>query len=88
VPQGTLVFSQGAATAIVGKARYISAVESPVDLGSTSHQNQKANDFGVISWSEWQDSNLRPLRPERPLPHLNLKSTLQNRREQTQKQQG
>jgi hypothetical protein len=42
-----------------------STAETVVDLGSTTHQNQKANDFGVISWSEWQDLNLRPLRPER-----------------------
>ena len=43
------------------KGRYISVVESVVDLGPTSDQNKKPNEF----WSEWQDSNLRPLRPER-----------------------
>jgi hypothetical protein len=43
------------------KGRYVSGVESVVDLGTTSNQKKKPNDF----WSEWQDSNLRPLRPER-----------------------
>jgi hypothetical protein len=48
---------QGAAAAIGQKDRYVSVV----DLGTTSNQKKKLNDF----WSEWQDSNLRPLRPER-----------------------
>jgi hypothetical protein len=34
--------------------------ESLVDSGTTSDK-KKPNEF----WSEWQDSNLRPLRPER-----------------------
>jgi hypothetical protein len=29
-------------------------------LTADRNQNKKPNDF----WSEWQDSNLRPLRPE------------------------
>ena len=36
-------------------------LKSVVDLGKTTDQNKKPNDF----WSEWQDLNLRPLRPER-----------------------
>jgi hypothetical protein len=47
------------------KDRYVSGAESGVDSGTGGDQNKKANDFGVISWSEWQDLNLRPLRPER-----------------------
>ena len=43
------------------KSRYVSVVESMVDSGITSDQKKNSNDF----WSEWQDSNLRPLRPER-----------------------
>jgi hypothetical protein len=54
-------YLQGAAAAIGQKGRYVSGVESVVDLGTTSNQKKKPNDF----WSEWQDSNLRPLRPER-----------------------
>ena len=54
-------FLQGAATAIGQKDRYVLVVESVVDSGTTSDQNEKPNDI----WSEWQDSNLRPLRPER-----------------------
>ena len=53
-------FLQGAATAIGQKDRYVLVVESVVDSGTTSDQNEKPNDI----WSEWQDSNLRPLRPE------------------------
>jgi integrase len=52
---------QGAAAAIGKKGRYVSVVESVVDSGTCSNQNKKPNDF----WSEWQDLNLRPLRPER-----------------------
>ena len=48
-------------TAIGQKGRYVSAVESVVDLGTSSNQDKKSNDI----WSEWQDLNLRPLRPER-----------------------
>jgi integrase len=51
----------GAALAIGQKGRYLSGVESVVDLAATSNQNEKPNDI----WSEWQDLNLRPLRPER-----------------------
>ncbi len=54
-------FLHGAAAAIGQKGRYVSVVESVVDSGTTTNQNKKANEF----WSEWQDSNLRPLRPER-----------------------
>ena len=54
-------FLQGAATAIGRKGRYVSVVETVVDSGRTNDQKEKPNDF----WSEWQDSNLRPLRPER-----------------------
>jgi hypothetical protein len=36
-------------------------VESVVDLATGVDQKKKANDY----WSEWQDLNLRPLRPER-----------------------
>jgi len=52
---------QGAALAIGQKGRYVSGVESVVDLATTDNQNKKPNDI----WSEWQDLNLRPLRPER-----------------------
>jgi integrase len=54
-------YLQGAATAIGQKSRYVSGVESGVDLGTGGDQNKKPNDI----WSEWQDLNLRPLRPER-----------------------
>jgi integrase len=54
-------YLQGAATAIGQKSRYVSGVESGVDLGTGADQNKKPNDI----WSEWQDLNLRPLRPER-----------------------
>jgi hypothetical protein len=52
---------QGAAAAIGQKSRYVSVVESVVDSGTATNQNKKPNDI----WSEWQDLNLRPLRPER-----------------------
>jgi integrase len=54
-------FLQGAAAAIGQKSRHVSVVESVVDFGTTNDQKKKSNDI----WSEWQDSNLRPLRPER-----------------------
>ena len=57
---------QGAALAIGQKGRYVSGVESVVDLATTDNQNKKPNDI----WSEWQDLNLRPLRPERSEPLL------------------
>jgi hypothetical protein len=53
-------YLQGAASAIGQKDRYVLVAESVVDSGTTSDQNEKPNDI----WSEWQDSNLRPLRPE------------------------
>ena len=54
-------FLHGAAAAIGQKGRYVSVVESVVDSGPSTDQNKKTSEF----WSEWQDSNLRPLRPER-----------------------
>jgi hypothetical protein len=36
--------------------------------GTTSNQNKKSNDY----WSERQDLNLRPLRPERSAYFLSL----------------
>jgi hypothetical protein len=54
-------YLQGAATAIGRKTRYVSEVESGVDLGISGDQKKKSNEI----WSEWQDLNLRPLRPER-----------------------
>jgi hypothetical protein len=47
----------GAAAAIGQKGRYVMVA----DLTEDRNQNKNSNDF----WSEWQDSNLRPLRPER-----------------------
>ena len=54
-------YLQGAAAAIGRKSRYVSGVESGVDLETANNQKKKPND----NWSEWQDLNLRPLRPER-----------------------
>ena len=54
-------YLHGAAAAIGKKGRYVSVVESVVGSGTTSDQKKKTSNF----WSEWQDSNLRPLRPER-----------------------
>jgi hypothetical protein len=54
-------FLHGAANAITSKHR-VSVVESVVDLESARERRQKAPE---ITWSEWQDLNLRPLRPER-----------------------
>ena len=54
-------FLQGAAAAIGQKSRYVSVAETVVNLTEDRNQKKKPNDF----WSEWQDSNLRPLRPER-----------------------
>jgi integrase len=51
----------GAAAAIGQKGRYVSVAETVVDL--TEDRNQKKNSNEI--WSEWQDLNLRPLRPER-----------------------
>jgi hypothetical protein len=52
---------QGAAHAIGQKGRYVSVAETVVSLTEDRNQKKNSNDF----WSEWQDSNLRPLRPER-----------------------
>ena len=54
-------FLQGAAAAIGQKTRFVSVVETVVGLTEGQNEVKKPNDF----WSEWQDSNLRPLRPER-----------------------
>jgi hypothetical protein len=51
----------GAAAAIGQKGRYVSVAETVADLTEDRNQNKNSNDI----WSEWQDSNLRPLRPER-----------------------
>ncbi|GIQ78253.1 hypothetical protein BraRD5C2_67030 [Bradyrhizobium sp. RD5-C2] len=51
----------GAAAAIGQKARYVSVVKSVVDSGTATDEKKKPKEI----WSEWQDSNLRPLRPER-----------------------
>ena len=53
-------YLQRAAVAIGQKGRYVSAVESVVDSGTATNE-KKSKEI----WSEWQDSNLRPLRPER-----------------------
>jgi len=50
-------FLQGAAAANGQKSRSVSVVDS----GVATNQNKKPNEI----WSEWQDLNLRPLRPER-----------------------
>jgi integrase len=54
-------YLRSAAAAIGQKGRFVSVVESMVDSGTVNDQKKKPNDY----WSEWQDSNLRPLRPER-----------------------
>jgi hypothetical protein len=51
----------GAAAAIGQKGRYVSVAETVANLTGDPNQKKKSSDF----WSEWQDSNLRPLRPER-----------------------
>ncbi len=50
-----------AAAAIGQKDRVVSVVETVVDMGTGVDQKKNPNEI----WSEWQDSNLRPLRPER-----------------------
>jgi hypothetical protein len=47
--------------AIGQKERRVSVVESLVDLTNEQNQAKKPDEY----WSEWQDLNLRPLRPER-----------------------
>ena len=54
-------YLQGAAAAITQKGRYVSVAESVAELTKGTNATKKSNDI----WSEWQDSNLRPLRPER-----------------------
>jgi len=54
----------GAALAIGQKGRYVSVA----DLTEDRNEKKKPNDI----WSEWQDLNLRPLRPERNRPPLTL----------------
>ena len=51
----------GTAAAIGQKGRYVSAAETVADLTEDRNEKKKSSEF----WSEWQDSNLRPLRPER-----------------------
>ena len=52
---------RGASIAIGQKGRLVSVAETVANLTEDRNQNKKPNDF----WSEWQDLNLRPLRPER-----------------------
>jgi hypothetical protein len=52
---------RGAAIAIGQKGRVVSVTETAADLTEDRNEKKKSNDF----WSEWQDLNLRPLRPER-----------------------
>jgi hypothetical protein len=52
---------RGAAAAVGQKHRFVSAVETVVGLTGGRNENKNPGDF----WSERQDSNLRPLRPER-----------------------
>ena len=54
-------YLQGAASAIGQKGRFVSVAETVVSLTEDRNQKKNSNDF----WSEWQDLNLRPLRPER-----------------------
>ena len=50
-------YLQGATAAIGQKGPYVSVVSMTEDPKETKKPNE--------IWSEWQDSNLRPLRPER-----------------------
>jgi hypothetical protein len=52
---------RGAAAAIGLKGRLVSVAETVANLTAVQNQTKKPNDI----WSEWQDLNLRPLRPER-----------------------
>jgi integrase len=54
-------YLQGAAAAIGQKTRYVSVAETVASLTDEQNQPKNSNDI----WSEWQDLNLRPLRPER-----------------------
>jgi hypothetical protein len=49
------------AAAIGQKGRCVSVAKTVADLTEDRNETKKPNEF----WSEWQDSNLRPLRPER-----------------------
>jgi len=51
----------GAAAAIGQKDRYVSVAKTVATLTEDRNEKKKLNEF----WSEWQDLNLRPLRPER-----------------------
>ena len=46
---------------LVAEGRFVSVTDTAADLTEGRNQKKNPNDF----WSEWQDSNLRPLRPER-----------------------
>jgi hypothetical protein len=59
-------YLQGAAAAIGQKGRFVSVVETVVGLTEAWNETKKPNDF----WSERQDLNLRPLRPERSVYFL------------------
>jgi hypothetical protein len=54
-------YLKGAPAAIGQKGRYVSVVETVVSLTEDQNEKKKPNKI----WSEWQDLNLRPLRPER-----------------------
>ena len=61
VLQETYGHHRGAAVAIGQKGRPVSVAETVADLTEDRNQTKNSNDI----WSEWQDLNLRPLRPER-----------------------
>jgi len=54
-------YLRGAAAAIGQKGRFVSVAKTVVSLTGAQKETKNSNDF----WSERQDSNLRPLRPER-----------------------
>jgi hypothetical protein len=57
-------FLREAAAAVTAKPskNIVSEVDSGVDLAAYRERRRKSL---MITWSEWQDLNLRPLRPER-----------------------
>jgi hypothetical protein len=57
---------RGAAVAIGQQEPFVSVAETAASLTGDRNQRKNPNDF----WSEWQDSNLRPLRPERSAHYL------------------
>src|SRR5581483_507569 len=57
-------YLRGAASAIGQKVRFVSMAKTVVSWTGTQKETKNSNDF----WSERQDSNLRPLRPERVVP--------------------